>query len=289
MGRNKTRKRGDIFSTLTYVINLKERPDRWKRFMSQPVTSSFKRLNHFFAINGKKLDYRKDKRISIRTKLNITRNYRRSHYEIATLGAVGSSFSHIEVWKRFIASGEPRCLVLEDDAILTDTQLRMVSDITPPSDYGIWILGCYLPNLIVQPLKKPWNRVYNFTAAHAYIITRAAALKLLKEPFPIETHIEYYMTGTALLKDIKIVQNDNVHIEFFRRTEGPRTPDSNTSQHKKSGCPTCSFKDDYSQLYKGFTRKSKRGIKIMGVVDAPQTNRILTFKHSAKRADFVHP
>lgn len=289
MGGNKTRKRRDIFSIPTYVINLKERPDRWKRFMSQPVTSFFKRLKHFYAINGKKLNYRRDKRISIRTKLNITRNYRRSHYEIATLGAVGSSLSHIEIWKRFVASGESRCIVLEDDAILTDSQMRIINDITPPNDCGIWILGCYLPNLIVQPLKKPWNRVYNFTAAHAYMITRAAALKLLEEPFPIETHIEYYMTGIALLKDIKILHNDNVHIEFFRRADGPRTTDSNTSQHKKTGCQTCYIPDDYSQLYKGFTRKTKRGIKIMGIIEAPQASTILTLKRSAKRTDSVHP
>lgn len=287
MGR-KTRKR-NIFTLPTYVINLKERADRWKRFISQPVTSSFKHLKHVFAVNGKRLNYRKDKRISIRTKLNITRNYRRSHYEIATLGAVGSSFSHIDVWKRFIASGAPQCLILEDDAILTDSQLRIINEVTPPPGWGIWLLGCYLPNLIVKPLAKGWSRVYNFTAAHAYILTRAAALKLLEEPFPIETHIEYYMTGTGLLKDIEIVHNDRVHVEFFRKAQGPRTADSNTSQHKKLGCPTCRVPDDYKQLYRGFTRKTKSGMKIMGIIEAPQPKRLLTFKNTAKRTDSVHP
>ena len=298
---------------------MKERADRWKRFMSQPVTSSFKHLHRFNAVNGKALNYRRDKRISIRTKLNITRNYRRSHYEIATLGAVGSSLSHIGIWKRFVASGASVCLVLEDDAILTDTQLRLVNELTPPEGWGIWLLGCYLPNLIVHPLQKGWARVYNFTAAHAYLITRAAALKLLEEPHPIETHIEYYMTGTAYLKDIKIVNNDNVHVEFFRNPEGPassdlgrqgpassdlgrqgpassdlgrqgpRTADSNTSQHKKSGCPTCNVQDDYKQLYRGFTRRSKRGMKIIGMVEAPQPKKILNFNNTAERENFMHP
>jgi len=289
MGRGKTRKRRDIFSLPTYVINLKERADRWKRFVSQPVTSSFKHLKHFYAVNGKKLNYRKDKRISIRTKLNITRNYRRSHCEIATLGAIGSSLSHIEIWKRFVASNAPVCLVLEDDAILTDSQLRMVNDMTPPEGWGIWILGCYLPNLIVKPMADKWNRVYNFTAAHAYMLTRGAALKLLEEAFPIEKHIEYYMTGTALLKDIKIVNHEDIHVEFFRKPEGPRTADSNTSQHKKAGCPACDVPDDFSQLYKGFTRKTKRGVKIMGVVEAPQPKKILTLKNTANRENSVHP
>ncbi len=268
---------------------MKERPDRWKRFLSQPAVSSFKHLRRFQAVNGKRINYRRDKRISIRTKLNITRNYRRSHYEIATLGAVGSSMSHIEIWRRFVASGAPACLVLEDDAILTDIQLRAIEEMLPPVGWGIWILGCYLPNLIVQPMADSWSRVYNFTAAHAYIVTRAAAIKLLEEPFPIETHIEYYMTGTAYLKDIQIVHSDKVHIEFFRKSEGPRTADSNTSQHKKSGCPSCSVPDDYSQLYRGFTRKTKRGMKIMGMIEAPQPKNILNFKNTANRSNSVHP
>jgi len=94
MDRGKTRSK-DIHDFPVYVINLKEREDRWKRFKSQPQSATFRNLRRFFAINGKKLDYKRDKRVSLRTKLNITRNYRRSHYEIATLGAVGASLSQI--------------------------------------------------------------------------------------------------------------------------------------------------------------------------------------------------
>jgi len=285
--RGKTRKR-DIFSLPTYVINLKERPDRWERFTAQPASTSFKDLHRFSAFNGKKLNYRHDKRLSIRTRLNITRNYRRSHYEIATLGAVGSTMSHVGVWKKFIASGAQQALVLEDDVILVDSQLQAAAA-KPPPGWGIWILGCYLPNLIEQPLQGDWTRVYNFTAAHAYIITRQAALKLLEQPFPIETHIEYYMTGTSILYDIPIVRNKRIHMEFFRNPEGPRTPESNTSQHRKNGCPTCNIPDDYKQLYRGYTRKTKKGMRIKGLIEGQQSNKILNFKNIAERADSVHP
>jgi GR25 family glycosyltransferase involved in LPS biosynthesis len=288
MGAGK-KKKLDLFTMPTYVINLKERPDRWKRFMSQTVTDQFKHLHHFFAVNGKRLKYRRDKRISIRTKLNITRNYRRSHCEIATLGAIGSSMSHISIWKRFVASKAPYCLVLEDDAMLTDSQIRDINEMTLPDNLDMWILGCYLPNLIIQPLNGAWNRVYNFTAAHAYLLSRKAALKLLEEAYPIETHIEYYITNASIIKDINILQHNDVHIEFFRKAEGPRTADSNTSQHKKSGCPTCDVKDDFKQLYRGFTRKTKRGVKVMGIVEAPQPNHILNFNNTAERSDAKHP
>ena len=283
--RGKTRKR-DIFSIPTYVINLKERPDRWERFTAQPLSSSFKNLHRFSGFNGKKLNYRHDKRLSIRTRLNISRNYRRSHYEIATLGAVGATMSHVGVWKKFVASGAQQAIVLEDDVILNESQLKAINEARPPN-YGIWILGCYLPNLI-EKVEGDWTRVYNFTAAHAYVITRAAALKLLEQPFPIETHIEYYMTGTSILYDIPIVRNKKIHLEFFRK-DGPRTPESNTSQHRKNGCPTCLVPDDYKQLYRGYTRKTKRGMGVKGLVESPQSNTILNFKNIAERVDSFHP
>jgi hypothetical protein len=287
--RGKTRRKEGIFSLPTYVINLKERNDRWGRFIEQPALTGFKDLHRFGAANGKRLNYKRDKRISMRTKINITRNYRRSHYEIATLGAVGASLSHIGIWKKFVNSGASKCIIMEDDAVLVESELDEINAMTPPAGWGIWLLGCYLPNVIEEPLRGSWSRVYNFTAAHAYILTRAAALKLLQQPFPIESHIEYYMTGTALLKDIDIVRNNKVNIEFFRKPDGPRAPESNTSQHIKNGCPTCNMEDDYRRMYKGATRKTKNGIKVKGIIESQQENIILNFKNIATREDSVHP
>lgn len=294
MDRGKTRKKGktDILNVPAFVINLKERRDRWKRFTDQPIIHSFKALKREPAINGKKLNYARDKRISLRTKLNIFRNYRRSHHEIATLGAIGSSMSHIGIWKKFVESGAKTCLVLEDDAILTENQIAEVNRIMPslPSGWGVWILGCYKPNLISEPLPtKPWHRVYNFTAAHAYLLTRAAAIKLLEEPFPIEAHIEYYITGCSILKDFKIVKHPEINIEFFRKERGPRTTDSNTSQHKRTGCPSCNAPDDYSQLYKKNSRKTSNGMVVNGLVNGEQSKRILTLLRGATRKNSKHP
>ena len=84
---------GDITNIPVYVINMDERRDRWKRFMSQEAVRIFKNIKRVPAMNGKKLDFRKERRISMATKLRIYRNYRRSHYEIATLGAVGATLS----------------------------------------------------------------------------------------------------------------------------------------------------------------------------------------------------
>ena len=293
MNRGKTRKRGRIIYDLpTYVINMNERPDRWKRFTEHSAIFQFKNLQRFPAINGKRLNYKRDRRISLKTRMNISRNYRRSHYEIATLGAIGSSMSHIGVWKKFLASGAPMCAVFEDDVILSEVQLHAVNEILPnlPRECGIWLLGCYLPNLIIDPIgESKWSQVHKFTAAHAYILTREAAKKLLEEPYPIEMHIEYYITAASMIKEFKVLQHADVHLEFFRKEQGPRTADSNTSQHKKAGCPSCDFPDDYKQLYRGFTRKTKNGIKIAGVIEGEQPKRILTYRMPANRKNSVDP
>ena len=292
MNRGKTRKRGfvSVYNVPAYVINMRERRDRWERFTEQPVVKEFKKLRKSVATNGQTLDPIYDKRISMHTKLNIFRNYRRSHPEIATLGAVGSSLSHIDVWKKFVSSGEQVCLVLEDDVILTKSQLDHVNELIPtlPHDWGMWILGFYRPNLISQLLTmKPWHKVYNFTAAHAYLLSREVAIKLLEEPFPVETHIEYYMTGSSILKKFNILYHPDIHIEFFQKKKVAKsattTIDSNTSQHKKAGCPSCNTPEDYTQLYESPTRKNSKGIFVKGIIRGHQVNKILTLKRGATR------
>ena len=164
-----TRKRGrSLYDLPTYVINMNERQDRWKRFKDHETVVSFRKLQRFPAINGKRLDYKRDRRISLKTRINISRNYRRSHYEIATLGAIGSSLSHIGVWKKFLATGAPMCLVFEDDVVLSELQIQKASEILSslPSECGVWILGCYYPNkhvLLVlrflSPCRHNQNRI----------------------------------------------------------------------------------------------------------------------------------
>lgn len=277
----------DITELPVYMINMNERKDRWKRAMSSEAIRKFNFLERLPATNGKELKYRTEKRISLGTRLRIFRNYRRSHYEIATLGAIGASISHIRTWEKFYKSEKPFCIVMEDDAIWLPEYITRINTILPsvPSTCSIWLLGCYPKTLVVEHLKseKPWNKVHNFTAAHSYILTREAAKKLLEEPYPIETHIEYYITTVATLRGLQILQHPDIIVDFYRTYVGPRTNDSNTSQHKKAGCPTCDVEDDYSQMYKHFTRKEKdKETVVSGIVYDKQDDKVLTFKRNAR-------
>jgi GR25 family glycosyltransferase involved in LPS biosynthesis len=294
MERGKTRRKAkiDIFNIPTYVVSMKERADRWKRFTDQPAVAMLKRMKRSIAVNGKKLDPLNDRRISVRTRLNIFRNYRRSHHEIATMGAVGCSLSHIEIWKKFLNSGAKYCLVMEDDALITETSLTAINKLIPelPKEWGIWLLGCYKANLVHEAMDvKPWNRIYNFTASHAYLMTRAAAKILLGDATPIESHIDHYMSNISILKNNLIVQRPDVHIEFFKKERVKKstttTIDSNTSQHKKNGCPVCKVPDDFSQIYVNPTRRNRHGhgMKVQGLVRGAQSKEILTLKRGITR------
>ena len=289
MDRGKTRKR-KIFNVPTYVINMKERVDRWKRFTQQPLVHNLKHLKQFSAVNGKKLDYMKDRRISVRTRLNIFRNYRRSHHEVATLGAVGCSLSHIAIWKKFLASGAKHCLILEDDAILTESTFDHIDRLFPklPADWGVWVLGYYKANLVYQPYHvKPWNQVYKFTATHAYLITREAAKKLLADALPIESHVDHYIGDVGMVSKMLVLEHPDINIEYFQKEKilnsATTTIDSNTSQHKKDGCPVCKTPDDMSQIYKGPLKKMRSGLRVQGLVEDEQDKKILTLKRGATR------
>lgn len=293
MGRSTTRKKLNIFNVPTYVINMKERPDRWTRFTQQPAVHTLKNIRHVKGINGKKLKYKKDKRISVGTRLNIFRNYRRSHYEVATLGAVGCSLSHIDAWKKFIQTGSRYCFIMEDDAILTESTLENINKLIPtlPKNWGIWILGCYKPNLVYKEYDaKPWYQVYKFTASHAYLLTREAALRLLADAFPIESHIDHYMGNVSILNDTLLVYHPDMHVEFFQKEKVLNSQstmvDSNTSQHKPSGCPVCKIPDNLSQLYVNPSISTKEGVRVTSIVRDEQPNTIIKLKTETRKKKY---
>jgi GR25 family glycosyltransferase involved in LPS biosynthesis len=208
----------DIFHTPVYVINLKERTDRWEQFVEQDPGVRALHLHKFQATNGKALDFLKDPRIAPYARLNIMRNDRRTHREVATLGAIGASISHARVWRKLVDSGAPYAVIMEDDARFTMEQLQTINEVakTIPSSTQIWLLGLYKPNMIREPLPNgsPWSRVYQFTAIHAYVLTRAAAQKLLEQIYPIDTHVDHYLSIMSVLYDIPMLIHEDVHIPF---------------------------------------------------------------------------
>jgi hypothetical protein len=229
------------------VINLDRRKDRWDEFSSQETMKQFKKLERFSAVDGSKLDPFTDKRIGIHTRLNIVRNYRRSHYEINTLGAIGASLSHIGIWKRFLESDAEYAVVFEDDTVVREEDLTRVDTLIRdlPQGWDLWLLGTHKWMYQGVPLTddpKGWSKTLQFTGAHAYVISRRGAQILLDEPFPIETHIEFYITACVKLKGLKIVRHPSLRIGY--NAEYTKENDSDTFESRFS-CPVCYVPDNY--------------------------------------------
>jgi GR25 family glycosyltransferase involved in LPS biosynthesis len=241
----------DIRNSPTYVINLDRRPDRWVEFQKQPLLQEFTQLRRFSAVDGSKLDVTNDERISLHTRVNIAKKYRRSHYEINTPGAIGASLSHLTIWKHFLASDAAYCVVFEDDTLVRQEDLDKIDQLVPKLPEGgwdMWLLGTHRWAFSGAPLiaenKKSWWSVDGFTGAHAYVLSRRGAEILLEKPFPIETHIEYYITGCAKMKDLRILRHWALRMTYA--AEEKEEIDSDTFDNRKS-CPVCYVPDNMLQ------------------------------------------
>uniref|UniRef100_A0A6C0HES4 Glycosyl transferase family 25 domain-containing protein n=1 Tax=viral metagenome TaxID=1070528 RepID=A0A6C0HES4_9ZZZZ len=236
----------DIRKCPTLVINLDRRPDRWNEFKQQFTLKEFKYLERFPAIDGSKIDTHNDTRISPHTRMNIAKKYRRSDYEINTPGAIGASLSHASCWKHLLDSKYEYLVVFEDDTLVTKEYLQKIDNLIPTlPEWDMWLLGTHSWGLQGLPLSKDqkgWWKVISFTGAHAYVLNRRGAEILLKEVFPIETHIEYYISACSVLKGLRLISHSDLRMKYSM--ELTSSSDSDTFDSYKS-CPVCIVPDNF--------------------------------------------
>lgn len=232
-----------------YVINLDRRPDRWETFLKNPYTKTFQNVERFSAFDGKTLDLSGETRISLHTRDTIRKKFRRSHYEINTLGAVGASFSHFGCWKKLLASDSEYAMIFEDDIYIGEKYFEKAKWFARsiPRDFDIWILGFHPGSLKGTPMMKgsPWIDVKSFTGAHCYIISRRGAEELLKEAYPVETHVEFYMTTAAKERGLRFFAHRGLRVPAA--VEFQLENDSDTLLTKT--CPLCFVPDDPRDSY----------------------------------------
>jgi len=232
----------DLMDATYYYINLDSRKDRKVQFETQEALRLLPPVERVSGVHGASLNLKRDPRIGIQTRVQILTEYRRSHYEIHSPGAIGASLSHAKAWSTFLKkSTAPMAIIMEDDANLPATFAMMLDDsLKHAPDFDICIFGwnhgisdfSYNGDTIT-----PFRQIVHFTGAHCYCITRKAAKLLLKYLLPIETHIEYYMSNIALLHGLKIIRDSRVHIQQMDRI-------LNVSDVRKpEGCVTCNVDD----------------------------------------------
>jgi len=107
-----------------------------------------------------------------------------------------------------------------------------------PAEWDLWILGWnHLPVDVNHKDKNPFRQVLHFVGAHCYILKRETAKIFVKEMFPIETHIEHYMSNVSFIHNLKIVRDIHFHMPQMDRI-------LNISDVRKpEGCPACVVDD----------------------------------------------
>ena len=236
----------DILDLPVYVINLDRRTDRLRQFQDLSGIGAFKSLRRWSATDGKTLDISGDVRISLRTRHNIALNMRRSHHEINTPGAIGASFSHYRVWTDMLKSGAPGCIVFEDDVYLDPEVInRMRSTYTHAPRADMFLFG----NAWIHDETAAdgnFMRVRSFNGAHAYYINRAFAQILCDNFFPIEQHVEFYVSLMATQHDRCILRNKKLDVKFM--TQMTNIQDSDTFMSIDT-CPLCFIPDKPDGIY----------------------------------------
>ena len=244
-----------------YCITLERRPDRWRRFQDQVGVRTMPRMRRFFGVDGKTLDVRTDPRVAIFTKRNILLKTRRSHEELDSVGGVGCALSHIALWQWMVDNNEEMMLVMEDDAVVpvdfvarANALIERSPTLSTPGKWDIWHIGAkWDGDLPIDPpsagtgLVKPQA----FFLLHAYVITKKYAEKMLAEVFPIQSHIDFWMSYFATIHKRVMVATPKLHLVQYERV----TTDIQTST---VGSPICDIPTEYWKTHRFVTGTEHR-------------------------------
>ena len=206
-----------------YCITLDRRPDRWQKFMSQTAAAGLP-VKRWSGIDGALLDVSTDERVSVFTRRNILEKTRRSHEEIDSIGAIGCALSHIGLWKELVASKHEYFLIFEDDAIVppdfveSANKLLTTSPRLSSGSCDVWMLGGAWKaedNDIARYKRggEPAIILGKFYLIHAYIISRRAATIFLNDGiFPINAHIDHYMSMCARFNNLRVAGSPQLRL-----------------------------------------------------------------------------
>jgi GR25 family glycosyltransferase involved in LPS biosynthesis len=255
-----------VESIPAFCITLERRQDRWKRFQDQSGIDGLD-LKRFIGVDGKTIDLKTDQRVTTLTKRNILTKSRRSHEELDSIGGVGCALSHIAVWQWLADSDHEMVLVFEDDAVVPPNFIARANQcikestiLKDPKKWDMWLLGGIWDDLTKIPGEEVTFRIGSYVLFHAYILTKRAARILLKDVYPIHSHIDIWVSIYSYLNDVRIVgckklmlrQNDKVKTDI----------------QSDKGCKICNIPTDYDKKYSLVPKTDwqiARGVEILSV------------------------
>lgn len=118
---------------------------------------------------------------------------------ICTPAIVGIALSHMSVWKRIRDGPDDMGLVFEDDAIPLgdfDTDLRRA--VEEAGTFDVLNLGCFMCDFRVRKVPVGVRDVSVFAGAHAYVLTKEGAKKLLNIYSNVVFHVDMMMSAASM-------------------------------------------------------------------------------------------
>jgi glycosyl transferase family 25 len=179
----------------TYVINLQRSADRWSLMAAHLAEFPELAPRRLEAVDGRQLA-----EAELPGVYDAETAYRHQRRQLAR-SEIGASLSHRQCYRQLIEDGAPAALVLEDDVRLAPefsallpalsswlaAETPRVVLLTPRGDYWRW----------------PWHRLPGGRRLHpfadgdyaaAYILNRAAAIRLAERVFPVWTVADDWRT-----------------------------------------------------------------------------------------------
>jgi len=192
-----------------FVINLETDKNRWDFMKSQFDFLKATNVSRFPAIDMRNTDLNslyKDDRVSLYTKFTIQKKHRCDHKQIDTTGAIGSTMSHYNIWKKILNENIDVAIIFEDD-------IRLMSNFFDVANQEMKKYNGNFDILNLGYMKNAYSNIDDsvfYFGAGCYIVTKKACEILCKHVFPIDTHVDAYFFLLNQFNYLKMILSDKM-------------------------------------------------------------------------------
>lgn len=173
----------DLKSIPLYYIAFKQDPQIEQHYRSH----GFKNIKHFEAVNGRKMSIKKllkENIISIRSYNDLVFG-RREHSGIPSLGAVGCTLSHYELWNLCVNQNWAFIIIAEEDNRLNKLTNKDIDNIQK-------IINKPRGMFVSAKITNEEHRKH-FFGTHFCILSQEACKVLIAECFPMNVQTDWYI------------------------------------------------------------------------------------------------
>lgn len=160
----------------------------------------FHNVFHFSAVNGKKMDIdtlRKEKKISIRCYDDLKSGSRTYSSAMPSLGGIGCTLSHYELWCKCVEENWPYIIIAEEDNRMNEIkpeQLRYIQNHMLKKNSFF----------VSKSLGRRESYIQSLNGTHFCIVSNGACRELKKHCFPIDVQTDWYVAHLGSRKQIEL-------------------------------------------------------------------------------------